>query len=216
MKNGKLIATLLLSAICLGIGILLFCLAFSGRAEEKKQTADYVATEGIYEGASLYSEAEYDPARDTHSSATYYLTYRYEVDGETYYVTTDYATGILPKANSTRRILYDPQDPSQAVIKGMGRNSGLLIGGILFTAIPLILSIGALFVFGIIKNGASILEFFMGAVVAAVGFGALYGMSNSFSLVKGFQSVGPLCIIPTLMILAGFYQMIRILFFKKK
>ncbi len=216
MGKGKLVAILALPIICIAVGIYLLCLAFGGMENQQLQSEGYLVTEGYYESADLHSEAEYDPVKNKHTSATYYLTYRYEVEGDVYRITTDYATGVLPKEGSTREIRYDPQDPSRAIISGAGRNSGLLLGGIMFTVIPLIIIFGALFYFGILKNGAQLLEFFMGTVMAVIGYGAIYGMSNGFSIIRAFKNVGIICVIPCLMILAGVYQMLRILFRKKE
>lgn len=120
------------------------------------RTQSYVETVGIFIGTDRYSE---DSNR---------LVYSYMVDGVEYTVATDYGTSIIPSRGSTIKILYNPNDPSAAVIRGMNGNILLIAIGTMFVLIPGMVLLG----YG--KTKMKIQGIVVGVVLFIVGFGLYY------------------------------------------
>ena len=80
--------------------------------------------------ASIYRQDE--------DGTTYALTYYYIVDGEEYQITTSYKTGMVPKKDSTRTIIYNSDNPEEARITGGESFVILLLVGFMFTVIPVL------------------------------------------------------------------------------
>ena len=93
---------------------------------------DFIKTKGTYEYKELYRSSSSD-------KKVYELTYSYVVDGETYFVTTDYGTSTIPKEGSTVNVYYNPKDPSDAEIKGEKTNYFVIILGLAFGIAPFII-----------------------------------------------------------------------------
>lgn len=214
--KAKLIGPIILSVICVIIGVILLYMGISGANRLSKSTEHYVRTDGYFTEYMLYSESAYDHIKNKHTAATYLLTYSYFADGVEYRITTDYATAVIPEYNSVKQIRYDPDNPEKAVISGAGSNSALILVGIMFVTVPVIICVGGLFYFGVITKGFEFLGFAMGTVLTVIGYGAIYALTDGFSIVKAFQKVGPVSIIPAALIVAGIYQMIKCLFPGKK
>ena len=64
------------------------------------------------------------------SEDLYYLIYSYEINGEVYNLKSDVQTNIIPKSETPVEILYNPDNPSEAVIKN--NNSFFTLFGILW------------------------------------------------------------------------------------
>ena len=207
---------IVLYVICVIIGAVLLYMGITGTDSRSERTEHYLTTDGYFVDCELYSESEYDHIKNRHTSATYLLIYSYVVDGCEYRITTDYATSIIPKENSTRQIQYNPEDPAEAVIAGAGKLSGLILIGLMFVVIPVIICVGRLYLSGMIRKGFRLFEFGLGAVLAFFGYGAVYAMSDGFSIVKAFQAAGFISVIPTVLIAAGVFQMIKCLLPCKK
>lgn len=209
-------APVVLCVVCVIIGAVLLYMGITGADSRSKRTEHYLTTDGYFVDCELNSESEYDHIKNRHTSATYLLIYSYVVDGCEYRIATDYATSIIPKANSTRQVRYDPENPAEAVIAGAGKLSGLILIGLMFVVIPVIICVGRLFLSGMIRKGFRLFEFCLGAVLVFFAYGAVYAMSNSFSIVKAFQTAGVISIIPAILIAAGVFQMVKCLLPAKK
>lgn len=197
------IITLICGIFLLGIGI----------KETAEFPSDYVETIGYYEGSTIAEEAHYDSQKQESVATTYYLTYQFTVDNEIYYVTTNYSTSIVPSLGEEITILYDAENPENAVIGGPSNdNTFLILFGLFFIlgSLPFLLII-----FG---NDMKSLKFdkmgvLMGSIVAIVGYGGLAIICGSFSPVGIFNYIDssfvlPM-IIPFLMIFAGIFAVIK-------
>lgn len=212
ISNDKIsIMFFFLPALCFVIGV---CLLIWG-IRETAGTRGYEKASGYLYDYTLYSEGGYDASRKTESADTYRLIYRYEVDGREYTLTTSYGTAIVPSAGNRADILYNPENPKEAVI-GDPDSSGnqLIYIGLFFSLCSLVFIVP--FFTGRKKGGKSrckgkskINLFYttVGIVVIIISYGALAIMSNTFSLsgiarffINSFYF--PM-IIPVIMIIAG-------------
>lgn len=110
---------LALPVICLLIGIVLISIGIWDLASD--QTKGYEKTTGRLVDYTLYEAGGYDAARKTQTADTYRLIYSYTVDDEPYTLSTDYGTSIVPSFGSEAEILYNPENPDEAVIGGPNR-----------------------------------------------------------------------------------------------
>lgn len=185
-----LIPFLLLGLAILSIGIYL-------THKQKIETQDYIETTGIFIESSIYSDDE--------DGITYALTYRYRVNNETYYITTDYGSGSVPSVGSQKTIKYNPNNPSEAIITGFNSYTLILFLGGMFTFIPL----------AMIMNSA----FFANFVILFLGIITYYiigSSSDDLSLAKVFKTNGLLTLVPLLLIGAGIINIVYFIFNKDK
>jgi hypothetical protein len=202
----------LLAVFAILISIPLIYSGIKETLELKELTENYLITEGNFISYELYSEG--NPRR--HKSPTYSLTYIYQVDGIDYLITTDYGTSAIPQFGSPREILYDPVDPSDAVLSGANGNSTMIVVGILFLLIPAIMLFGWLIVTDRLPMGAiNIFDVSIGLVMAVIGAAMIYGMTGTLSLTVAVKEYGFITLIPILMIAAGAYQAIKSMFGKQ-
>lgn len=204
------ILTLLIGVFFLGLGIY---------ETATSQTKDYAETVGYYNYSTIAEKEHYDSIKDKHYATTYYLTYQYAVDGEAYYVTTDYTTSLEPSFGEEIAILYDAENPEQAVVGGPAKRSNfLMIFGIFFIlgSLPFLVIL-----FGNNKKTPKIdkMGVLMGSIVAVMGYGALAIICGGFSPTKIFNYIEssfilPM-IIPFLMIFVGVFAVIKGIFFYK-
>lgn len=110
---------LALPVICLLIGIVLISIGIWDLASD--QTKGYEKTTGRLVDYTLYEAGGYDAARKTQTADTYRLIYSYTVNDEPYTLSTDYGTSIVPSFGSEAEILYNPENPDEAVIGGPNR-----------------------------------------------------------------------------------------------
>ena len=69
-------------------------------------------------------------SKEHSSEDLYYLIYTYEINGEVYNIKSNVQTNIIPKAETPIKILYNPNNPSEAIIKG--DNNFLILFGVLW------------------------------------------------------------------------------------
>lgn len=212
MKINKLtflpILTLLIGIFFLGLGIY---------ETATSQTKDYAETVGYFNYSTIAEKEHYDSHKNTTVATTYYLTYQYEVNGEAYYVTTDYTTSFEPSFGEEIKILYDAENPEKAVVGGPAkRNNFLMIFGIFFIlgSLPFLVVL-----FGKQSPKIDTMGILMGSIVAVMGYGALAVICGGFSPVAIFNYIEssfilPM-IIPFLMIIAGVFAVIKGIFFYK-
>lgn len=217
-----IIALPLIACLC---GVILFGMGIFETATSS--TKNYAETTGYFYSSALAEDEHYDAHKNTVSAPTYYLTYKYFVDGEEYKVTSSSPTAFVPSINEEIKILYDSENPEKAVIGGPAkRNNFLMILGIFFI-------IGSLpFLVVLLPNNtkkkksknkeptidsAGIL---FGSIIAVMGYGALAIICGSFSpvgIINYLDSSFTLpMIIPFLMIAAGLFSVIKSIFFYKK
>ena len=204
------ILALLIGVFFLGLGIY---------ETATSDTKDYAETIGYYNYSTIAEKEHYDSIKNKHYATTYHLTYQYAVDGEVYYVTTDYTTSLEPSYGEEIRILYDAENPENAVVGGpTKRNNFLMIFGIFFIlgSLPFLVIL-----FGNNKKSPKVdkMGVLMGSIIAVMGYGALAVICGGFSPIIIFNYIEssfifPL-IIPFLMIFAGVFAVIKGIFFYK-
>lgn len=204
MKFQKIVTGFLLSVsfIC---GIIMLFFGIKETTELGIRTKGYVETEGYLSDYTVYSADD--------DETTYRLIYAYTVDGTEYTVSTDYGTGTIPPMNTARKIMYDPADPAKAVVVGGSNNAMLMFGGVMFTAVPVVIFLGILVITGRLDiSGFDFLGFIIGIVLIAVSYIVIYIISGSLSLVKAFEHMGFLTAIPAMLIAAGAFVIIKTVF----
>ena len=217
-EKGISIGFLLLPVLCILVGLFLLFLGIKSTVEEARVSARYQVVEGILIDYSLENEEEYDPIRHKQSSATYRLIYEYRVNGQNYTVSTDYSTAALPAIGSAREVLYDPEDPSKAMLNGVTGNTALIFLGLFFGAIPTFM-LYLIFRSDKKKKAARIdgVGLAIGLILSLTGWGALCIISGGFSLsgiLSFFRTSFTLWLfIPLLMMAVGILQIIRSVFF---
>lgn len=190
------------SFIC---GIIMLFFGIKETTELGIRTKGYVETEGYLSDYTVYSADD--------DETTYRLIYAYTVDGTEYTVSTDYGTGTIPPMNTARKIMYDPADPAKAVVVGGSSNAMLMFGGVMFTAVPVVIFLGILVITGRLDiSGFDFLGFIIGIVLIAVSYIVIYIISGSLSLVKAFEHMGFLTAIPAMLIAAGAFVIIKTVF----
>lgn len=210
------IIALICGVVMLGIGI------YKTAADP---TDDYEKTVGYFYDSVLNEKEHYDSVKNENSAATYNLIYKYTVDGKEYMITTDYSTSFVPSSGTEIAIMYNPQNPDDAIIGGPTKENNILILlGIFFIlcSIPFI----AIIFFGGKgkKEGGNqrsidLIGIIFGSISSIVGYGALCIICGSFSpvgIIKYFASSFAIpIIIPLLLIAAGVFLVIKSMFFYK-
>ena len=204
MKFQKIVTGFLLSVsfIC---GIIMLFFGIKETTELGIRTKGYVETEGYLSDYTVYSADD--------DGTTYRLVYTYTVSGTEYTVSADYGTGMLPPMNTAHKIMYDPADPAKAVVASGSSNAMLMFGGVMFTAVPVVIFLGILVITGRLDiSGFDFLGFIIGIVLIAVSYIVIYIISGSLSLVKAFEHMGFLTAIPAMLIAAGAFVIIKTVF----
>ena len=182
-KVGRLTKPIVFSLI-LVLGVVLLCLGILNWLDVKEETKDYKEVTGHFMNVDIYRQDE--------DGTSYSLTYYYIVNGEKYQITTSYGTGMVPKKDSTRTIIYNPDNPEEARIVGGESFVILLLVGLMFTVIP------ALFLIETLRKKTkdkkpsrfSFFAFGMGVFLFTLCYGILYMMTGTFSFVQMFQMYG--------------------------
>ncbi len=228
MKFDKFnLSVLALPLICCLIGVFLFGLGIYENVTSP--TKDYTETTGYFCYSDLASAEHYDSQKNANVSATYYLTYKYFVNGESYTVTSDYTTAFVPSVNEEIQILYDSENPSKAVIGGTGKRSTYL------TMIGIFFILGSVpFLFAFLphketekkdkkkkaKTSVNVAGVLFGSIIAVVGYGAISIICGTLSPVGILNYIDSSFVlpmlIPFLMIGVGLFSVITSIFFNKK
>lgn len=204
MQSNK--KELLFISIFILVGVVLLFFGVKSTYSRMEKTKNYVSIEGTFVGSNIYSSDD--------DGTTYTLTYSYRVNGNKYEISTDYGTGSVPDIGTKKTIKYNPNNPHEAIISGMGSNGFLLIMGFMFVAIPLII------LFTSIINrepntGSAVhqklLSIIIGSVFSIIG-GAFYyimcSSGNSLSIISALKANGFWVIIPILFMIIGIYVII--------
>ena len=204
MKNKK--GAVLIFVVIMLVGVTLIAAGVMNVIRNKEYTKYYVETKGVLSGTDIYS-SDYD-------GTTYSLIYEYVVDGEKYYISTDYGTGIIPKEGTTKTIRYNPDNPNEAEIAGDASNMIFFLIGFMFFTIPLVFIINEPS-----KTGGAdkrklkerITPILIGIIFVGVGIGAYILMCSAgddLSLKSAFDTAGFVVAIPILFTLLGAYTVI--------
>jgi len=133
-KRKKNLEVVVIMIVVMLIGAGLIVSGIKGLVGLNKKTKHYVKVEGKVCGYSEYSGGK--------DGASYIVEYEYIVNGRKYYVSTDYATGFLPKLGSIKTIKYNPYNPSESIITGGGNDFLSIVFGAMFFFMPLVILIG--------------------------------------------------------------------------
>ncbi|BCI60688.1 DUF3592 domain-containing protein [Solibaculum mannosilyticum] len=211
MPKAAKIVSLSLIVICLLCGVWMIYLGIGESMDTSEKTQNYQTTQGYLLDYNLYSGPEYDAVRKRQTSATYQLTYNYNVDGQEYKVTTESGTSFVPEIGTAIEIKYNPDNPQEAYIPSQSRNVGLLFGGAFFIVIPLIMLL--IFTGVLQKLPSKLVGIIMGLVLILLSWFVLYMITGSFSPVGIAQyyvsSFSFPLIIPILLIAAGLLLIVR-------
>lgn len=212
-KKGEDIAWIIIEIIMIIIGIVMLVFGVKAIIEKNIETKDYIKVEATFVSADM-EDAE---------GATHSLEYEYIVDGETYYVSTDYYTSIIPKEGSTKSVKYNPENPGESIITGFGEESMIVLLGFMFVGIPLVILTSS----SNKKDKASknvkkikslITSLLISIVIFGVGFGFCYIMclgTGGFNIWEAFKSSGGLIIIPLVFMILGVYMFFASFFAKR-
>ena len=203
--NFKKAIIILLFSSALLAGIIFLFFGIKESVSLAIKTKDWFEAPGYFRDYSVYDV-------DSDGDITYRLKYVYYSGGAEYYIETDYGSEIVPEIDSIKTILYEPENPKNAVIKGGEASSVYLTIGVMFTAIPLFMIICWLFVTEKVKLNVKILDFTAGFVLFLVGELFIYVMGGSFWIGSAVKSMGFLAIIPSILAIVGVIQMIKTVF----
>ncbi|MEG1140977.1 MAG: hypothetical protein RSE41_00700 [Clostridia bacterium] len=211
--NFKTVVTLLLIILSFVCGIIMLLFGMNGTNELDRKTENYQETNGYFSSYSIYSSDK--------DKTTYRLVYTYIVNGENYTVSTDYGTQFIPKENNIEKIKYNPEYPEQSIIVGTNTNNSLIFIGIIFITVPIVIFLGMLSIIGYFKKvKIDIIGIIIGITFITVGFGAIYMLTGSFSILEIFKTYSIIYILPSLIIFLiigiGIYLLIKCLFFNRR
>ena len=196
---------LVLSVLIIGLSCLFFGIRDTYRSN--KITREYVTTEGYFTDYKIYNTSKKD-------GTTYKPIYTYKVDEKEYTVATDYGVGYIPETNSTRKVKYNPNNHSEAVLVGTSGNNFLIYFGAFFTLGGSVFVLAALYIKGVFdKVKIDVMGTYVGFIILIVGIGIiLFQNQTTSSLIKTIKSMGFWFIIPSLFIIVGVFQIIKCLF----
>lgn len=203
MKLGiKKLVIIFLFSLALFSGIVLLFLGIKDSVALAIKTKDWFEASGYFRDYSVYKIND-------DGKTSYRLRYVFYSGGAEYFVETDYGSEVIPEIDSVRTVLYEPENPENAVLKGGTASGVYLTIGFMFVFIPLFMIICWLFAAGKLKMPVKVLDFTAGFVIFAVGELFIYLMSGSVFLWNAFGSMGFLAIIPSLLAFVGIIQMFK-------
>lgn len=200
--NPKKIVIVLLFSAALIAGIVLLFLGIKDGVSLAIKTKDWFDAPGYFRDYSIYNI-------DDDGETTYRLCYAFYSGGSEYFVWTEYGSGVIPEIDSVRTVLYEPENPENAVIKGGTASATYLTIGFMFTFIPLFMIVCWLWINGKIKIHVNVFDFTAGFLIFAVGELCIYMLGGSVFPWKAFGSMGFLAVIPTIMVAVGVLQMVK-------
>ncbi len=200
--NPKKAIIILLFSVALLAGMIFLFLGIKESVSLAIKTKDWFDAPGYFREYSVYNV-------DNDGDISYRLKYVYYAGGAEYFIETDYGSEVIPEIDSVRTVLYEPENPENAIIKGGEASSVYLTIGIMFTVIPSFMIICWFFVTGKLKLSVKILDFTVGFILFAVAELFIYIMSGSFWIGSAFASIGFLAIIPSIMVVFGIIQMVK-------
>lgn len=208
--NFRIIGGSILVLIIFLMGVLLLFFGIKDTYVFNQETKHYIATNGYY--------LDYEVSDSDQDGTLYKLTYRYEVDGQEYLITTDSGTNYIPPQNSIREVRYNPDNPEKAVLVGTNRNNIFIFMGVFFLLGSLTFVLGALTVLGYFDRfKIDVIGTYIGAELVIVGIGILlFQNGTTISLLETVKSFGVWILIPLMFIAVGILLLVRSLFSKKR
>lgn len=173
------ICTFLLIGVTFGIGLLLFANGLSDVLDDIEQMQGFQETTGTL---TQYNENTSMPN----------LLYSYSVDGKIYLLEAEWNTDLVPQIGSTRIILFDPAHPDRAILKGNNSNFLLLLVSFIFLTVSF--AIGFAFASNyrkFPKISKNLLNIVVGLFFFFMGFGLIYYLTGSISIIRAFQNYSP-------------------------
>lgn len=192
---------ILLFASALLAGFILLFLGIKDSIALAIKTKDWFDAPGYFRDYSIYDVDD--------GETTYRLRYVFYSGGAEYFVETDYGSGVIPETDSVRTVLYEPENPQNAILKGGTASATYLTIGFMFTFIPIFMIVCWLWINGKIKLHVKIFDFTAGFLIFAVGELCIFMMGGSVFPWKAFGSMGFLAIIPSIMVAVGILQMVK-------
>ena len=189
MSMKKFVIILLFSSALLTGFVLLF-LGIKDSVSLAIKTKDWFEAPGYFRDYSVYKV-------DDDGKTSYRLRYVFYSGGAEYFIETDYGSEVIPEIDSVRTVLYEPENPENAVLKGGTASALYLTIGFMFVFVPLFMIICWFFAAGKLKISVKILDFTVEFVIFAVGELFIYLMCGSVFPWKAFGSMGFLAIIPS-------------------
>ncbi len=107
------------------IGLMFFFFGIKSNYEKIQKGKDFSSVKGKFIGAKVFSSDE--------GNNTYELYYSYIVNGTEYNISTNYGTIVFPEIGEIKTIMYNPSNPNEAFLTGMGPSIFLLLLGCTFT-----------------------------------------------------------------------------------
>ncbi len=196
--------------ICLVIGI-------KDTYHISKITKNYLTTTGYFKDYEIYDSYEKREHNRTKTHTTYRLIYTYKIDDKEYTITTDYGSGNIPEINSIRKIKYNPNNPSEAILIGTNRNNGLIYFGAFFILGGMVFILIFLYAKGVFdKVKVNIIGLYIGIVFLVVGIGIIaFQMGEVSSLMEAIKRMRFWILIPIMFIIIGVFQIVKCLFFER-
>ncbi len=206
----QIVVTSFLVLVVLIIGTVCLIFGIRDRYQFNKITKNYVETDGYFVDYNIYDVDE--------DGTTYQLVYTYEVEGNQYKTATDYGVGSIPEINSVRKVKYNPNNPSEAVLSGTNRSNFLIFFGAFFTLGGMVFALGALHIKGVFDGFRfDVIGTFLGFVFLIIGIGIiLLQLGTVSSLIEVIQSFGFWIFVPIMFIIIGVFQIVKCLFVKRK
>lgn len=196
----------------LTIGIECLCFGIYDAYVFGKKTKNYLITDGYYKNYDLSGITK-------DGEKAYKLNYIYEIDGKRYTVSTKYGVSFkyIPKYNSERKVKYNPNNYSEAVLCGTNRSNYLIYFGAFFTFVGFTFILGILYMNGAFdKVKFNVFEIYIGVVIVIVCVGIiLFQIGMGISIKEIIKTMGVFVLIPILFLVVGIYLIIRSLFFKR-
>ena len=203
--NVKKLVIILLFSSALLVGTVLLFFGIKDSISLAIKTKDWFEAPCYFRDCSVYNV-------NKDGETLYRLRYVFYSGGAEYFVETDYGSQVVPEIDSVRTVLYEPENPENAILKGGTASATYLTIGFMFTFIPLFMIIVWLWINEKINLNVKAFDFTAGFIIFAVGELCVYTMSGSVFPWKAFSSMGFLAIIPTLMAFVGILQMAKTVF----
>lgn len=182
-----------------------------------KTTKDYLTTTSYFKDYEIFNSDERWEHNRTKTYTTYRLIYTYKVDNKEYTIKTDYGNGYIPDINSTRKVKYNPNNPSEAVLIGTNRNEGLIYFGAFFVLGGMVFVLIFLQTKGIFdKTKIDVIGTYVGVAFTIIGIGIILmqnGITSSF--IETLKVMKFWILIPLMFIVVGILVTIRSLLLPK-
>lgn len=187
MKNKSKKFNFLLLILVL-IGVFLLILGIQRTIQYNVQTKNYMEIQATY-----IDLIEHERIDEDGFHVTYELIYSYEVNGKDYQIHTDYSLGKTPKEGQQKIVLYNPDNPEEAMLKGNSNGILLIVFSIMFLLPSIIFVLENFIKFKKKKIKNALNNILGGSIFLFVGVG-LYIWAGSiyddYSLLSVIENIG--------------------------